>query len=214
MSNTKIFNIYTTAFFVSRLPLNIQDVKSDIMKLPPFLFTEVNKVYIYNSSDLDNYDLDSSYGNRVVKIDSSKIETRKDLMKTLIHELYHSIQKSIKETFREQFEKVSLEYLTKKKHILDIFRNDSRFTAPKEEYYTEIFYTEEFDHYLYKVLTYRVLNNRLKDYFPSAYSITSVDEYMAVCFEIFFFENPKWLSMYCPEVFELIKTIGSYEKQN
>lgn len=212
MSNTKIFTIYNTTFFISRLPLNLQEVKSDIMKLPSFLFSEVNKVYIYNSEDLDNYNLDSSYGNRIVKIDSSKIESRKDLMKTLIHELYHSIQKSIKETFREQFEKVCIEYLTKKKHVLDIFKHDARFQSPEEKYYTEIFYSESFDNYLYNILTYRVLNNRLKDYFPSAYSITSVDEYMAVCFEIFFFENQKWLSIYCPEVFELIKTIGSYEK--
>lgn len=214
MPNTKIFNIYNTSFFVSRLNLNLEEVKSDILKLPKFLFTEVNKIYIYDSDDLDNYDLDSSYGHRIIKIDSSKIETRTDLMKTLIHELYHSIQKEIKVTFNVQFENTCLEYLKKKKNILDIFQADPRFKSPEESFYTELFYDDAFDQYLYKTITYPVLNNRLKDYFPSAYSITSIDEYIAVCFEIFFFESRKWLRIYCPEVFELIETIGKYEKQN
>lgn len=214
MHNTKIFNVYNVTFFIANLQLNIEDVKKDIIRLPSFLFTEVNKIYIYNAEDLDNYDLDSSYGHRVVKIDSSKIDSRKDLMKTLIHELYHSIQNAIKIQFKDQFEKVCLEYLNKKKKILDIFKNDNRFKAPEPSFYTEIFYNEKFDDYLYNIIGYKVINNRLKDYFPSSYSITSIDEYMATCFEIFYFENQNWLSIYCPEVFELIKTIGSYEKEN
>lgn len=214
MHNTKIFNLNNVTFFVSNLALNIEDVKKDAFRLPLYLYSEVNKVYIYNAEDLDNYDLDSSYGHRIVKIDASKIESRKDLMKTLIHELYHSIQNDIKVTYKEQFEKVGLEYLNKKKKILDIFKDDPRFESPEPSFYTELFYSEKFDNYLYNSITYKVINNRLKDYFPSAYSITSVDEYIAICFEIFYFENQNWLSMYCPEVFELIKTIGNYEKEN
>jgi len=214
MHNTKIFNVYNVTFFISNLQLNIEDVKKDIIRLPKFCFLEVNKVYIYNAEDLDNYDLDSSYGHRIVKIDSSKIASRKDLVKTLIHELYHSIQDQIKEKFNEQFEKVCFEYLVKKKKILDIFKSDSRFTPPEPSFYTALFYNEKFDDYLYNIIGYNVINNRLKDYFPSSYSMTSIDEYIATCFEIFYFENQKWLSIYCPEVFDLIKTIGSYEKEN
>jgi len=214
MHNTKIFSFRNVSFFISNLSLNIEHVKKDIYRLPAFLYSEVNKIYIYNAEDLDNYDLDSSYGNRIIKIDSSKIESRKDLMKSLIHELYHSIQLSIKNKFSKQFEEVCLEYLNKKKHILDIFKNDPRFKPPEQVYYTNIFYNEDFDNYLYNIIGYKVINNRLKDYFPSSYSITSIDEYIATCFEIFYFENNKWLSIYCPEVFNLIKIIGSYAEKN
>lgn len=214
MHNTKIFTLYNVTFFISNLSLKLEDVKKDISRLPAFFYSEVNKIYIYNAEDLDTYDLDSSYGHRIVKIDSSKIESRKDLMKTLIHELYHSIQNSIKNTFKELFENVAVEYLQKKKKILDVLASDARVTPPEQSFYTDIFYNEKFDAYLYKIIGYKFINNRLKDYFPSAYSITSIDEYIATCFEIFYFENEKWLSIYCPEVYNLIKTVGAYEKEN
>jgi hypothetical protein len=205
--NLKIFNINNCDFYIYDYSFDIESFKQNVKKIPKYFFSLCNKICVYPSKSLNDHGYDSFNNNDTITINLDNIDSEHDLMKSLVHELYHSIQNEIKNTFNEQYINVCKEYITKKKKILDIFQNDNRFKPPKKLYYKTLEYNRDFDNYLHNIITYDVLFTRIIDIFPNAYSITSIDEYLAVCFEIFFFEKKDWLLMYCPEAYKLIKDL-------
>lgn len=206
-----MFPLYNINVFIKNLNLDIKDVKLAMSKLPVFFLKNVEKIIIHDDELLKVKKMDSIYNNGTIEINSSSCSSIKNLLKLLIHELYHSIEFDISKYFPKQFNKTCDEYLNKKHKLLDILKNDTRFKKPKEEFYSELEYSFEFDDYLLNSIRYPLLMDRIIDLFPSPYSITSISEYIAVCVEVFFFEKREWLLMYCPEVFNLITKIEGFK---
>jgi hypothetical protein len=210
--NLKIFNLHNCDFYFYNNSFDIELFKQKVKTIPAQFFQDCDKIYIYPSELLNDKGFDSLNYKNIIRINTDQIEDQHELVKSLIHELYHSVQNNIKNNINSQYINVCKEYILKKKKILDIFQNDNRFKPPKTFYYKTLEYNKDFDHYLHDIITYDVLYTRIIDIFPNAYSITSVDEYLAICIEIFFFEKEKWLLMYCPEAYKLIKDFINYER--
>lgn len=205
MKNLKVIKIYNCNFHLFIENEKVNAFISLAKKIPEKMYSNCTDIYIQPSEYLDDKGLDAISNKNIIKIDSSKISSDKDFIKTLIHELYHLYHTDLKQNNSESYKNVCDEYLDKKKIVLDKLKNDQRFYPPKDVYYSKLDYSRDFDNYLYNIIGYDNLYIRIIDIFPNAYSMTSVDEYIAICFEIFFFENQKWLSMYSPEVYNFIK---------
>jgi len=206
-----MFSIYKTNVFLKNVNLDIKEIKEVLSKLPPFFYTNVKKIIIHNDDSMKVKKQDSNYKDSTIEINSDSCKTIKHLCKLLIHEMYHSLENQISSIFSEDYEKTCQEYLNKKHKILNIFKNDPRFASPKEEYYNDIDYSFDFDNYLLNTIGYSILFPRITDIFPSPYSLTSISEYLAVCVEVFFFENKDWLLIHCPMVFNLINKTVSFK---
>lgn len=204
-----MFSIYKTNIFIKNLNLDIKEVKEAITKLPPFFYSNINKIIIHNDQSLVSKKQDSNFKDHTIEINSSACLTIKHLLKLLIHEMFHGMEFDIKKMFKNEYENVCSEYLNKKTKVLNIIKNDPRFIPPEKEFYNEIDYSFKFDNYLLNEIGYNILVVKIIDQFPSPYSMTSVSEYLAVAVEIFFFENRQWLIIHCPIVFDLINKIVS-----
>jgi hypothetical protein len=199
----KIFQYKNVTFYYIS-ELDIEEFKSLIKQLPLYLFSKLEKILVYPSSKLNNFDFMGYSKDRTIFINCDGISSNKDLIKVLIHECFHSIEDKIKSQFNQQYLKTCNEYLEKKKKVLDSISSINSFPNPELEYYNTTEYNKQFDFYLHKQIGYDNLYFKIFDIFPNAYSMTSVSEYIAVCFEIYFFENKDWLSKYCSEVYKLI----------
>ncbi len=195
---------YNNIMFYYLAELDIEEFKSLIRQLPLYLFSNLEKIYIYPSSQLNKSNFVGYSINKSIFIDCDGLKSNKDIIKVLIHECFHTIENKIKIQFNQQYQNTKNEYLQKKKKVLDSISNINSFVNPELNYYNTTEYDKQFDFYLYKQVGYDNLYFKLFDIFPNAYSMTSLSEYIAVCFEIYFFENKEWLSKYCNEVYKLI----------
>lgn len=187
--------------------LNLEEFKSLFSKLPRYLFSNIKQIFIYPSNKLNSNNFEGYSVKESIFINCDNIKSNNDIIKILIHECFHTIESDIKQTLSEQYKKTCIEYLNKKKIVLDKIKNTNLYLNPNNDYYSTIEYQKDFDFYLYKEIGYDNLYFKIFDIFPSAYSMTSVSEYIAVCFEVYFFENREWLSKYCSEVYKLIEGI-------
>lgn len=207
MKNLKIIKVNNCNFHIYLEQNKIDEFLSLIKKIPAKYFSSCKNVYIYPTEFLKDKQFDAFSQKDSILINPDQIDNNKDLLKNIMHELYHLSSNDIKNSYNEQYQNVCSEYIKKKNKVLDKIRSDNRFQKPKAFYYKVLTYNRDFDNYLFNIINYNNLYTRIEDLFPNAYSMTSVDEYIAVCIEVFFFENNKWLSMYCPEVFKLIKEL-------
>lgn len=203
-----IYSMYNVNIYIINLDLTLSEVKKGIKNIPKYMYSNIKTIYIHNSEGLQSKNLDSLHNdNGIIEINSNSVKNIQDLLKLLIHELYHSIEHDIKIKYSSLFYSVCNEYKTNKNQILDKINSDPRLVKPKPEYYNILDYNAEFDEYLINTITYPVLYTRMTDLFATPYAITSISEYIAIGFEIFLFENKEWVSIYNPQLYNLINSI-------
>jgi len=206
-------------YFVHNCMLQVKGMNSDDIKillaslnhLPSSLFKNTTTIYIFSPEEDLKSNFNSTFYNGIVTVNLKTVKDGEDLLKLVIHELFHSLEPEIKNENDPMFgvyQRVEQEYMTKKVALLTLLKNDPGVNKkPKPEYWKQIDFSNDFDNYLYSEVTYPVLQFKLENLFPSPYSITSLSEYMCVGLEIYLFENREWINNYCPELYDLLKTL-------
>ena len=202
-----MFSIYNCNVYIKFLNLNLDEIKSSLFNLPKYLYKNITRIYIYPSKELNKDHIESITSNGIIEVNSNSCKDVKSLMKLIIHELYHANQDQIKSEFPEEYQAALYEYQIKRNNVLSKIKQQNFLKQPKPQYFQETDYSKEFDDYLLNQVTYASLYNRIIDIFPNPYSMTSIDEYIAVSFEIFLFENREFVYNICPEVSKLIERV-------
>lgn len=207
MIKNSIFTLYNSNIFIKNLNLDLEEFKIAAFNLPSYLYQNITRIYIHDSSQMTSKNIDSVYSNGIIEINSVKCKDIKTTMKLLLHELYHANEDEIKIKFKDEYQDVIREYINKRNVVLTKIKNVKILEAPKEEYFGGYEYNSDFDDYLCYTITYPMLYTRIFDIFPSPYAMTSIDEYIAVCFEVFLFENKDFVINYCPKISKLIESV-------
>lgn len=185
--------------------LNFKNIKKFILtNINKNLFSDIDIIYLY---DLKQPDTKAYCDGGMIAINLPLVKDDKDFIKTLLHELIHSKLKEIKQS--RFIESTIQEYLRKRGKVLNKLLTYNNSDPKFDSNYSKIEFDQEFESYLKDKITYQIVYPISHIYFPSPYSISSIDEYICIGFEIYILENKSWLGQYCPELYRLIEhTLG------
>lgn len=207
MIKYKFFTLESVNFYIKNLDLDIEEIKFGIKEIPKIFFSNIKNIVIHDSDVFDAKQTDAFISEDTIEISSKILTSVLEFKKILIHELFHSIELDLESELSDLYNEVREEFLQKKKKILDSLSNDPRFSKPEPSFYNSIEHDYEFDNFLERKIGTKILDFKIIDIFPSPYAISCLSEYVAICLEIFFFENRDWVFTYCPAVFKLLNSI-------
>ena len=161
--------------------------------IPKRFLDKVDILYVGNFSFLNKRSINALYEDGTIYL-SNEQDDQEDIMDDLIHEIAHAVEDNYGDIiyFDGQLER---EFLNKRKRLYEeLLAYDEN--PPKKSLFYNIDYKEELDDYLYEQIGYEKLQHYSAGLFPSTYSITSLREYFAIGFEIYYLEGPQELKQF------------------
>lgn len=218
----KKLNVFIGKIFNTDLVFNgleheyITELMTELKKLPSTLFKYTHQIKLYYPQESFDKDFHSKESYGLISINLNEINDSKELFKTILHELTHSLEEELfkneNSSLHSLYKETITEYLAKKRRLLINLRDDKGILEkPRSKYWKVIDFNDEFDNYLYNVITYPVLYFKISNLFPSPYAITSISEYICIGIEIFLLENKEWLKQYCPILYNLIDNLLNFK---
>mgnify|MGYP003122178452 CR=1 FL=1 len=190
-------------------PVNSQKVLSKIEKdLPYHLFSGyVNKIIFGNFDFFEERDFNAYYDKnaKIIYIRSKDQDNNIDLYDDLIHEFSHAVQSKYKNYIFSDG-KVKAEFVKKRLKLFYSLIIDYGKTINSKKFLITSF-DKELDDLFYKTIGYTKMQKYIKGVFPSAYAPTSLDEYWAEGFEMYFLNKKEELLNICPRLFAKIDTL-------
>ena len=185
----------TNVLIYSKSNVNWENVLKEMNKIPKYL-KNIDLIYYGKHQDLKDHNHLSKYHNGTILI-SDAVGMDEDVLKCIIHECIHS--------FVEDFENINFfeesrnEYLEKKSVVLN------KMGDVGDKYRQTVYYNKAFDGFLMDY-GYKQLKTLIKGKMPSAYSVTSMIEFVAITAEELFFGKSSIISDICPMTCKFIKS--------
>jgi hypothetical protein len=176
-------------------------------KIPNHLVEELDDIFIGYFDELKERNINAMYKNGAIYV-SNEPSSNADLIEDIIHEIGHAVEDKFgmmiygDGSIEQEFSYKRLLFHTRTKN--QGFKN-----TPHHSKFANTEYDKEFDEFLYAHVGYDKLYSYMADVFPTMYSITSLEEYFAECFKLYFLKQDK-LHIYkrlCPKVFEKIEEL-------
>lgn len=185
--------------------IDLSWVFSELFKFVPNSFVDgLVGIYFGDFPELKERKIKSYLSDNVIVI-SNNLKSEKELIKILVHELAHNIERNNKEDLYSNKE-ILKEFLSKRRVLADRLKLNGVKSIPRA-FIENPDFLDEIDHWLMDVVGYDRLNLSITSLFPDVYSVTSVREYFACCFEIFFLENKKEVETMAPAVYNAISDL-------
>ena len=131
-------------------------------------------------------------------------DSENDMIDDLIHEIAHAIEEKYGNLIYSDG-KIEREFLNKRQSLWELLEREGYDPPQKKFYNTE--YDKYFDHYLYNIVGYPLLENLIVGLFYSPYAITSINEYFANGFENYFLRDKAYLKNISPALYNKINDI-------
>ena len=133
-----------------------------------------------------------------------------DLIDDLIHEIAHANETNYAHIVYED-DRLETEFKHKRASLYRILKNLDSYEVPLN-LVSEINYDRRIDDFLYKEVTYPVLNQLTSNLFSSPYAATSIREYFAKGFEEFYLGNRHRLKEVSPALYNKLIILDSMEE--
>lgn len=181
---------------------NPSDLRPYLSKINRKLLRNVDTVYYGTVDFLEKEGKTGLYRDGCLYI-SDKNPT--EILPTILHELAHSLENLVRDELAGRSDLVS--EFTKKR--VELFRRlyDAGYTRLDREKFMKTTFDPELDELLAGI-DQDNLSRAANGIFPTSYSSTSIEEYVAGGFEIYYAGNNKFnLSKNCPNLYNFIKEI-------
>tara|TARA_B100000989_G_scaffold38945_1_gene24685 strand:- start:2118 stop:2792 length:675 start_codon:yes stop_codon:yes gene_type:complete len=166
------------------------DLKKVILKtftiLPDHLISTIKSIYVGQFDFLKNQSMSASYYKSTIFL-SNEQKDENDIFSDLVHEIAHSVEEKYTD-FLYADKKIKNEFLIKKNMLKNTLSQIDKDVSKKFDF-KDLQFNEDFDDYLYNEIGYKKLNLLTAEYFLTPYSATSIREYFAECFEMFYEKN-------------------------
>ena len=183
--------------------VSIHDAIVDIeQRLPRGVLKSVDTIYVGDFDFLKKRNLNAAYEDGAIFVSNDQ-DDHEDLVDDLIHEMAHSIEEKNNNLIYGDG-RLQREFLAKRYKLYQILKAHG-YDVSKEEF-VDSDYSSSFDNFLYKELGYEKLEFFILGLFPNTYSVTSLREYFASGFEIYFLERPRNLKE-CPVLLEKVEEV-------
>mgnify|MGYP003638659168 FL=1 len=173
--------------------VSIHDAIKDIgLRLPRRILVSVDTIYVGDFDFLKKRNINAAYKDGAIFVSNDQ-DDQDDLVDDLIHEMSHSIEEKNSNLIYGDG-RLQNEFLAKRYKLYQILKAHD-YKGPKEEFLNSNF-SQQLDDFAFKVVGYERLEFFTLGLFPSTYSVTSLREYFATGFEIYFLEGPNNLKEY------------------
>ena len=169
--------------------------------IPEHLIYGLESILIGKFDDLEEKDYNAVYKDGAIYVTNEQND-EDDLVEDIIHEIAHLVEDQLGYHIYDD-RKVVDEFLGKRGKLYEIL-NSEGYNIPREYFY-ELEYNEEFDHFLHKVVGYEKLTYLSMGLFISPYAITNLREYFAKSFQRYFMNEMEHVKTLTPAVFQKIE---------
>tara|TARA_R100000008_G_scaffold51251_1_gene30773 strand:+ start:566 stop:1252 length:687 start_codon:yes stop_codon:yes gene_type:complete len=166
--------------------------------LPKYYFRYIHAIRIGIFDEMIERQVNALYKDGVIYV-SNMQDNSTDMLDDVIHEVAHAIEENNRDIVYGD-EKILVEFLGKRKRLYSLLKNQG-YDVILEEFLT-VSYNYDFDMFLFQEIGYPTLNTLTTGLFPSAYSITSINEYFAVGFENYYMDETNYIKRICPRLAE------------
>lgn len=174
-------------------------------KIPKKLFSDIKHIIIGDFDFLNKKNLNSLYHDNKLYI-SNKERNDESVLRDIIHEIAHSLEKKHEDEIYGD-KTLQHEFINKRRRL---FNQMSPYYPECHNFdFDDINYSDGFDKFLYKTVTYPKLSRLASGLFFTPYATTSLREYFADGFEnyILFPEVRKDIYMMCPQLYKKIRKL-------
>jgi len=176
-------------------------------KIPRHLIYGLDSIFIGHFPEFDERELNAFYKDGAIYITNNQ-ETDDDFVDDVIHEIAHLAEKTYGATIYED-QGIIREFLGKRQKLFYLLREEGFKVDPKD--FMNLDYSYEFDMFLLKDVGYPLLTSLTVGLFLSPYGTTSLREYFAESFELYFMRNPAHVKAISPACFEKITELVDME---
>jgi ribosome-binding ATPase YchF (GTP1/OBG family) len=174
--------------------ISIESVLKKISKIIPKRFLlKIDMVYVGDFDFLKKRNINASFEDGTIYL-SNKQDTDEDILDDLIHEIAHAVEKSYDDILYYDG-RLEAEFLHKRTKLYqELSAYDEK--PPDKSLFYDVNYNEKLDDYFFQQIGYEKLQHFISGIFPNCYSVTSLSEYFATGFEIYFLDGPYGLTQY------------------
>lgn len=172
-------------------------------KIPRIMRKNVKSIQVGNFSFLNKRNVQAIYKKGVVYVTNQQ-NNNKDLVSDIVHEISHAFESTNEQALYSD-NLIRSEFLEKRRTLFrNLKANNLLPTNFTEDDFLKTEYSIKFDELLYQKIGYEKLWNFTKGIFASPYGATSLREYFANAFEIFFVDDIDIIRKVSPQVYKKI----------
>lgn len=175
-------------------------------RVPFHLTANLDIIYVGSFPEMKEREINAYYEDGAIYVTNDQ-EEEMDMIDDIIHELAHSVERN-NEFLIYGSGNLQREFKAKRKNLYFLIKD--LYDVPKN-FLTDIEFNKEIDLFLYKTVTYQVLNQLVANIFVSGYAATSISEYFARGFEEYFIGNKQNLKDLSPVLFKIIEELVHLE---
>jgi hypothetical protein len=169
-------------------------------KVPEHLTYGIDMIYIGDFEEFHERDTNAAYKDGALYVTNSQSD-EDDMIDDIVHEMAHACEESYYSLIYSD-RKIHDEFIGKRKKLFDILKQEGYNITLKD--FLNIEYSREFDEFLYKEVGYDKLTFFTMGLFVSPYGTTSYREYFANGFEHYFLNDPQYVKIVSPSVYDKI----------
>ena len=203
LSSEKLLFNKITVFIKDPLSkgVDLDHVLSSIEKrVPEHLAYGIDMVYIGDFEEFKERNVNAAYKDGALYVSNEQLD-EDDMIDDIVHEMSHACEESYYSLIYSDG-KIQNEFAGKRKRLFE--------TLKAEEYkvdiedFLNIDYSKGFDEFLYQEVGYDKLTFFTMGLFVSPYGATSYREYFANGFEHYFLQDPQYVKIISPAVYEKV----------
>ena len=178
-------------------------------KVSSKVFNGLDAIYIGDFKELNKRDIQAMFKDGAIWLSSNNINsyiTEETVATNILHEVAHLLEDKY-HNFIYSDNKVEKEYDSKKLKLMNIIKSEG-YSVFEELFFSEE-YLNELDKLLYKEIGYDKLALLSLGLFVTPYSVTTLREYFADGFQMFFSEERDYLRDISPILYNKIKNLIS-----
>jgi hypothetical protein len=182
--------------------INIQYILEYVEKKVPFhLVYEVDSIYIGQFDEFEERQINSFYRDGAIFVTNYQ-SSKEDLIDDIVHEIAHAVEEQHSVSIYGD-RTVEEEFLGKRRRLYDLLIANELIsdTGALRKQFATIKYTKRLDDVLYKEIGYPTLSSLTQGLFTNPYAITSLREYFASAFELYFLGEKTYLQKISPKVY-------------
>ena len=178
-------------------------------RIPSHFFENIDIIYVGDFDIFDEKDTNAVFDNGAIMV-TNKQKDENDMIDDIIHEIAHAVEERFFDMIYDD-QLLKKEFLGKRQRLYQsLLFNDYKPLAGIRNTYT---YSEEIDMYFYKQVGYDKMWYLIGGLFLSPYAATSLREYFATGFELYYMKDRSQLKKDCPILYNKLSEIEFPENQ-
>tara|TARA_R110002074_G_scaffold45977_1_gene118751 strand:- start:78 stop:764 length:687 start_codon:yes stop_codon:yes gene_type:complete len=172
--------------------------------IPPAMRAAVESIFVGDFEEFHEREINALFKDGAVYVTNAQTDND-DMIDDIVHEIAHSAEDLYGYEIYASDNKLMNEFRQKRISFEKLLKSQGFRTQGYD--FEDVEYNLDFDDYLYQEVGYPTLESLTVGLFPNAYSPTSIREYFASGFEMYFLGDRHYLKKISPVLYRKIEEI-------